>query len=300
MPYDPKAQGLALYKQMEEASEESPYGNARVLCISPCLPSYVMPPLVKEGLKLPFFDSGIKPAVNFSVNKGCNTCEIMADFMIQFQPFLLSLGLPMCYLKCAFRVMQVLKDMQSLLTDLPLPDIGKPLQDIALAIIQCQKCFTNFSPGRICAIVRDAMDIMFLSLRCIINMLRKLITLNLKIAGLSMDPNLRIQKTARCMQKLVEVDQDQAALSVNALGVLFDALNMLLEIISFFLNINPPLTISPTITANLSDMLGHTPLDDMLDTLEQTMRLLGEGITSAAATDPPTIHGIVCDCAKLP
>jgi hypothetical protein len=102
------------------------------------------------------------------------------------------------------------------------------------------------------------------------------------------------------MQKLVEVDQDQAALSVNALGVLFDALNMLLEIISFFLNKNPPLTIPTTMTANLKDMIGRTPLDDMLDMLEQAMRLLGEGITSAAATDPPTIHGIVCDCAKLP
>lgn len=300
MPYDPVEEGRAKYEQLQEAALESEYGNARVLCITPCLPSYTMPPLVKEGIHFPFFDTAIKPSINFSINKGCNSCTIMGDFMAIFQPFMLSQGLPMCALKCGFRVLQVLRDVIDLLTNLPLPNIGKPLQDIALALLQCQKCFTDFSPGKMCALVRDAMDIMFLALRCLINMLRKLITLNLKVVGLSLDTDIRIQKTSKCMKELLEVDKDQVAGSINALGLLFFALNMLLEVISFFLNKNPPYSIPVDITADFSSISRHTPLDSMIHKLESVMRTLGEGITSTTATDPPTIHGILCDCARLP
>jgi len=149
-----------------------------------------------EGITLPVTGTKVKPIMDLELKGGCDGCEVVADFLLMIEPFLISLQMPLCLLQCAqsiFEVLEALKDILSDLTSLP-PDLGELTSAMTEAAAKCTQCFTGWSVGAFCRLLRDIIDLIVALLKCVQDVLTKLITLNLQVAGLMADPEIEIQK----------------------------------------------------------------------------------------------------------
>ena len=268
------------------------YGKARVLCINPCLPSVTLPPVLLTGLKMPGFGTKIKPMVGAKFKGGCDGCELVFDFMVQIEPFMLSLAFPLCLLTCLMKLVYTKKmpytlpgkdrkDYPSFLGTLnaffaaPLSPSTEVLTDITdtaeIAGIECLKCFTGWSIGNFCALLRDLTDIIVGILKCLISLLTKLAVINLRIAGLEGNPNVSIRKSAKCLKGFMATQTDVMAIQLNAIAELFKVLSIFFEFAGYPL---PEELLSPSI--DLSALAKRGQLDQLTSRLQAVVNLFGE------------------------
>ena len=81
-------------------------------CVLPC-------PLPASPMKLyiPIMDSVLKSGANLTLSGGCSDCNVAIDLFAKLQPFLLSLGIPLCLVRCALALLNTVTDAVGVITD---------------------------------------------------------------------------------------------------------------------------------------------------------------------------------------
>jgi hypothetical protein len=252
------------------------YNSARVLCIPPCPTSMVIPPVAAEGLTIPGINTKVKPVLNMSLKASCDTCEVVTSFMLQIQPFLVSLPMPLCLLKCVMKIIAAFKSLSNMIGDLPAPDPTDPVKKLSMAVIECTKCVTGFSPGKFCALLRDLISLVIALLNCIKGLFSKILLLNLRVGLGAMDAEPTIVSASVCLANLVRVQTETMIIKTSTVALILQSVGFLLEFVPVS-PINPSIltgvqTISidtplPQITAVLDELIGAlTPIRVALDT----------------------------------
>ena len=262
--------------------------GARVLCINPCPPSESWPTVALEGITLPVTGTKVKPIMDLELKGGCDGCEVVADFLLMIEPFLISLQMPLCLLQCAqsiFEVLEALKDILSDLTSLP-PDLGELTSAMTKAAAKCTQCFTGWSVGAFCRLLRDIIDLIVALLKCVQDVLTKLITLNLQVAGLMADPEIEIQKTGECLLGLLNAQKEDLFARIDVLGSMLEALGFLFQ----FVGVSGISDITVSLKS-LSPLMG---LDTLVAQLQSIINLLGEPGKDNGIRQPVDIY------AKMP
>jgi len=243
---------------------------ARVLCINPCPPSFSTPPFVKNGITVPFLDTGVKPSAQFRINAGCDNCEAAASFMAQLQPFLLSIQLPMCLLGCmkaTFDLMLALPEALGIGQNPPVPNPGAIKDALEAVERECPKCITGFNVFTVCALVRDILDLILTLLNCAKQILSKLVVISLRAGGLMMDPEISIRKTGECLLGLMRTQLERTLINLDLLGMLLKAVQTLVS----FTGQNIDLT---NISLNLSDFGLDGPLQPIISIIDMVSTML--------------------------
>jgi hypothetical protein len=241
---------------------------ARVLCINPCPASYNMPPFVKNGISVPFFDTGVKPSAHFKMTAGCDNCEMAASFMAQLQPFMMAIQLPMCILGCIKHVIDAVSAIPKAIG--PPPD-GTELQKIKDAILgiekDCPTCFLGFSVFTVCAFVRDILDLIITLLNCAKQILSKLLVISLRAGGLMMDPEISIQKTGACLYGLMKIQLERTLVNLDLLGTLLKAVQLLVDFTGADIDLD-------NISLDLSDFDLDAPLQPVIMIIDTVATML--------------------------
>lgn len=81
-------------------------------CVLPC-------PLPASPMKLyiPIMDSVLKSGANLKLGGGCSDCTVAIDLFAKLQPFILSLGIPLCLVRCALALLNTVTDAVGVITD---------------------------------------------------------------------------------------------------------------------------------------------------------------------------------------
>jgi hypothetical protein len=256
------------------------YNSARVLCIPPCPVSLTLPPIAADGITIPGINTKIKPVLNMSLKAGCDTCEAVAALMLQIQPFLISLSMPLCLLKCVMKIVDAFKSLSNMIGDLPTPNPTDPVKKLGIAVIECTKCVTGFSIGKFCALLRDIIDLVIALLNCIKGLLSKILILNLRVIRGMTDPEVSIQSSAICLAGLVRIQTENLTVRINGIATILQAVGFLLEFVHIpiptealtgIMNVSIA-TPLPQITTALDELIGVlTPIRDALDTCANTV-----------------------------
>ncbi len=196
--------------------------STKVVCISPCVPSAI------QQFRAPFMGP-IKAGGNLSLKGGCDGCELSVNLFLQIQPFLISLGIPMCLLKCLGKVIKVVIDLKDILTDLPAPNISPIMKDMAKIPTQagCLCLINLLLPTGICVfviLVRDVLLVIISLINCLISLLTHLLTLTLRVAIMAADPSTEIQSASVCLNAVCAAHKSTLIARFDAVSVLFEAL----------------------------------------------------------------------------
>lgn len=242
---------------------------ARVICIKPCKVSVSMPAVVQRGMSIPGLGSTMKPSMSMDFRGNCDTCEAAVSFVAQFQPFLNSLGMPLCLLKCANKLISVVTSFRDVLTGLPAPDISKPIQKIIEAGLSCAKCFTAWTPLAFVQFVIDIMDVILTVLACVESVLTKIATVRLRAAVLMADPVPAIAANGYCINEMITSEQEALLVKLGTITSLLDGMQFLFD----FIGTAIPVPI-PAMAFDVSSMTGASPPADILKVLHTLVTTL--------------------------
>jgi hypothetical protein len=242
---------------------------ARVVCINPCLIDAGVT-MALPSMRIPTSPATtVKPVLDLNFKGGCDGCELLTNFMIQIQPYLISLQIPLCLLRCMLSVfsagqpsgdpahpsnMGLLDEIVGALGNLPNPNLTKVTQSTSYATLTCAECFL-VTPCKFACLLEDLLTAVLSVINCVISLINNLTTLNLKATGLSLNDNVSVQETAQCLFGLIGVQKQNLGVKFNLIGAILSAIGFIAQ----FANITLPPT-SITVTVN-------TPLSDISDAL---------------------------------
>lgn len=162
-------------------------------CVLPCpLPAAPM------SVYIPISNSIIKSGANLKLSGGCSDCNVAIDIFAKLQPFILSLGIPLCVVRCALAMlttitdaadfavgsMQLVTGLASVPPEVPTPEKVKEVNDKLLKITtgypenypnqgdpavpgdipviaqDCACIYTLFTPVGLCLFLKSLRDIL--------------------------------------------------------------------------------------------------------------------------------------------
>lgn len=203
---------------------------ARTVCIKPCPPNLVLP-----QVRLPIMGP-LKAQGNFSLQGGCNGCELVGNLLLQLNPMLGSLGLPLCVLGCVGAIVKFTKAVPDSLG--PPPDPTALASALAGVILKC-KCVVEIALpppiGLICQFLKMVSDIVTLIsqvVTCLVGLVTHLLSFNLKAAILLGSPDAAMKATGSCL-----IDQGQGMLDLllaklGSLGALLALLEPVFDLLA--------------------------------------------------------------------
>ena len=204
---------------------------ARDICVKPCPPTENLP-----SLKIPMIPGAMKAQANFSLQGGCDGCEFVGSLMLQLNPLLAGLGLPLCFLGCLASLIEFVQSVPHSLG--PPPDPSKILQAVNAVVAKC-KCVVQLGLpppiGPICdflKFVRDIIVLVDLVVDCIIGLIIHLLTLDLKASVLLADPNGSVQAVGNCLAGQVQALMDTLNGKFGAVSNIIQILQPLFDILS--------------------------------------------------------------------
>lgn len=250
---------------------------SRLICLKPCAP---LPPL---NLTIPFMGAGLSGSGNLNLDSGCANCEIVGNFMLQLNPLLSALGLPLCLLGCAAAMLEFALAVPDALG--PPPNPGKLVTAVTNLAPACS-CLVGMAlpppVGPICdflKMVRDIVQLFFEILSCLVGLVQHLITLNLSASLMLGSPVPGIVSAGQCLS-------DQILLLMDALNGKLGGFNTIIGIMKPIFTLLGALVPSPfnTQITNLqngfavftaSTSIG-TPPGSFLTSLQTLVTIVGD------------------------
>jgi hypothetical protein len=193
-------------------------------------------------MQIPLMGTTIKAGADFSLQGGCDGCELVGNFLLQINPFLSGLGLPLCLLGCAGAIIGFTKAIPDSLG--PPPNPSKLISATAAIAKKCACVLAVALPppvGLICDFLKMVSDIVtFLSqvVTCLTGLVTHLASFSLKASILLASPNETMQATGSCL-----VDQGQGMMDLlngklSGLAVLLALLEPVFDLLA--LVVPPP------------------------------------------------------------
>lgn len=206
-------------------------------CVVPC----PLPPInLQPKIIIPFLGNELIAGGNLKLTGGCGDCNVALDLYAKLNPYLLSLGLPLCAMNCVLSLLTAVNDGLDLLgttvdvfTTIP-PDptqvsdwgkkakdiIAKDVPDIAL---KCQCVLNMFLPTGLCQFIKLARDTLLLVssiLKCLATLLGDIFRIGLKANLLSQSPDIRVQASAACLAQIGTNQMNDLNQQMNAVWAL--------------------------------------------------------------------------------
>lgn len=259
---------------------------ARVICVKPCVPSFSL------ALPIPFIGS-IKPIAQLDLHSDCSGCDLLASLFIQINPFIMSLGIPLCALGCLTAVIGMLKAIPDSLG--PPPDPTKLVTALALVLQQCKCVLDTALPppaGPICQFLKFVLGLLQAALAvitCISTLLAHLVTLQLRATTLALNLNPDFVRVGQCLT--LEVENLLALLlgKFNSLGALFGALAPVFALINLLIPIPQLNDIATAFNAFAASVAGSPPITTVvsaLQTLEDALTVVVNALATAVLLCP--------------
>lgn len=210
---------------------------ARNICLKVCAPTTKLVP----QFQIPLMGSAMKAGGALTLAGGCNGCELIGNLLLQLNPLMGALGLPLCILGCLASVVKFAQAVPDSLG--PPPDPTQLVQAISDVAVNCQ-CVVSFAlpppVGVICdflKMVRDILNILEAFVTCITGLLNHLGTLNIKATLLLARPDPRLRNAGVCLTSQVQKLTDALNGKLEPLGTLFGVIN---PIITLLAAVTPP------------------------------------------------------------
>lgn len=209
---------------------------ARTICIKPCPPYQTLP-----QLQIPFMGTAIKAQGDLSIKGGCDGCELIGNFLIQLNPLVSALGLPLCLLGCIGALVGFVTIVPDSLG--PPPDPTVLVQKVVDVVKKCKCVVAMVLPppvGPICdflKMVRDIINMFATIIDCLVGLVTHLASFSLKAAICLASPNPAMKATGDC---LVDQGQGMTDLLGSKLGPLGTLVNLLEPIFALLAAIVPP------------------------------------------------------------
>lgn len=238
---------------------------ARVVCINPCVLDATSNMTV-PSVRIPYISKDVKPVLALDLKGGCDGCDLLANFMLQIQPYLISLQIPLCLLQCVMTIFSngaitnvtgspypgvvrgAIDEVVGAFGSLPNPPLTDLNKAIANAGYVCASCFA-FTPCKFACLLEDLLSAMLSIIRCVTSLLNGMITLNLKATGMSLNPNASIQEAAECLFGLIGVQKQNLGVKFNLIGAIFEVIGFLAGFVGISM---PPVSITITVNTPLS------------------------------------------------
>ncbi len=230
---------------------------ARVICIKPCPTNILLPQLT-----VPMMGSAMKAQGNLSLQGGCDGCELVGNFLLQLNPLLGALGLPLCLLGCAGALMGFVKAVPDSLG--PPPDPTILIQRVSDVVEKCKCVVSMVLPppiGAICdflKMVRDIVSLFANIISCLVGLITHLSSFSLKASIMLTSPIPEVRATGNC---LVDQGQGMTDLLNQKLGALGTLLSIIQPVFDLLALVVPP-PFADTITDfknGFAALTGSTP-----------------------------------------
>lgn len=208
---------------------------SREICVRPC------PPPTKISITIPLMGGAMAAQAGLDLTIGCSGCELAANLLLQLNPILGSLGIPICILGCVAAVIGAVQAVPGSLG--PPPDPTALVEAIENMVTKCD-CLLQFAlpppAGAICdflKFIRDIIALLDVIITCAVDLVTHLITLNLSAALKLGDSNDNVKKAGQCL-----ADQTQGLMDAfgQKMITLQDLFNIIIPIIDLLKVVVPP------------------------------------------------------------
>lgn len=264
---------------------------ARKICIRPCPVSIALP-----QIKIPMMGNAMKAQGDLAIKGGCDGCELVGNLLLQLNPLLGALGLPLCLLGCAGAIVGFVKAIPDAIG--PLPDPTVIITAVSNVVTKCNCVVSMALPppvGVICdflLMVRDIINMITTIIVCLVGLVTHLASFTLKAAILLADPDPAMQATGQCLG-------DQGQLMMNLLNQKATALGAILAILEPVFTLLAAVTPPPFATTiqdlknGFASFSGSTPSGcppgtylTSLTTLSSVMQTVANTFTTIVAVCP--------------
>lgn len=275
----------------------------RQLCITPCVPNLDLVPSLRIPLAGPISAGG-----DLSLKASCTGCELVANLMLQISPFIMSLGLPLCLLKCAMGLINPILDMKDIVTSLPVPPveaITKFVDDVTKLPGEdaCGCVIALLLPTGFCVYVvfiYDFLGMIVGILTCLKSLMEHLLKLNLQASAMGADVDIETQKVAACLLSYNGAQQSKLIVKFDAVRQIFKLLQALFVLVESIIPGYPTEAKFSTILAMFDGFKAtvETPdigLGDVITAIEDLISVLGPLDNPEA----PSVRGLLKPIVNL-
>lgn len=202
---------------------------ARVICVKPCVPSF------DAVLTIPYMGP-FKAIGDINLKTDCSGCELVVNLFAQLNPFMMSLGIPLCVLNCLGGIVQFAQSIPDALG--PPPDPTKIATALANIAVQCKCVITSILPppaGLICQFLKMIIGLLSAVLsvvECMNSLLSHLLTLKLRAAIALGDLNIGFQKLGICLNQEADTLLQNVLVKFNLIAVLFSAMEVIFTLVN--------------------------------------------------------------------